>query len=394
MDSERTLNWKFLWLVCFLAMATSFLAQPAPCPPGPQKPIASSNAARDTASPDSDLGITFLDGPGNALVISRDGKSYLVDTAARTVCQLDPPAASPALPASAQTAEPAPPSPPAPSAYHPGDDFLFNLPTGRRVQRHGLYVNCNHRFFRDPAFHGVARGHNLLGLDSFPIPSFGFRYGLTSRLSVSVYRSPFTVGRVIEFGAAYLLADEPAGAPLNLTARFSIDGQNDFERNFTSNFELIAARSLGRRAQFYVVPTVSIHNRPLLGGFSPLSPPPFQRCNLPAPVGAEGIPGLKPCADTFSIGFGLSVDIRKTVALVAEVIPTLVNAPDLGIHRPPYSFGIQKKIFRHAFTFGFSTGPGTATAQRGGTRALLVGDPAGDKPSGLFVGFDLTRQLR
>jgi hypothetical protein len=81
------------------------------------------------------------------------------------------------------------------------------------------------------------------------------------------------------------------------------------------------------------------------------------------------------------------------VALVAEVIPTLVNGRDLGIHRPAYSFGIQKKIWRHAFTFGFSNGPGTTVSQRAGTRATFIGDPSADKPGGLFVGFDLTRQI-
>ena len=78
---------------------------------------------------------------------------------------------------------------------------------------------------------------------------------------------------------------------------------------------------------------------------------------------------------------------------MAEVIPTLVNGGDLGIHRPAYSFGIQKKIFRHAFTFGFSNSPGTTVSQRSATRATLLGDPTADTPGGLFIGFDLTRQV-
>jgi hypothetical protein len=174
--------------------------------------------------------------------------------------------------------------------------------------------------------------------------------------------------------------------------RASFDGQNDFQRNFSTNFELIASRSAGSHAQFYVVPTVSVHNRPLVAGFDPLRPPPYLRCNMGFVATAVG--QLKPCADTFSLGLGLSVDVRKTVALVAEVIPTLVNARDLGIHRPPYSFGIQKKIWRHSFTFGFTTGPGTADSQRAATRATLLQNANADKPSGLFIGFDLTRQLR
>jgi hypothetical protein len=58
---------------------------------------------------------------------------------------------------------------------------------------------------------------------------------------------------------------------------------------------------------------------------------------------------------------GGSFDIRPAVALVAEVIPAWVNG------RP---FGIQKKIPRPAFTFGFTNSPGTTVSQRAGTRLL------------------------
>jgi hypothetical protein len=156
-----------------------------------------------------------------------------------------------------------------------------------------------------------------------------------------------------------------------------VEGQNDFSKNFILDFEGIFSRSLTRHAQIYVVPTVSLWNRPLV------TPQRFLEDPWP------NLPGF----NTFAVGFGGSVDIRPTVALVAEVIPTFVNGRDLGIHRPAYSFGIQKKIFRHAFTFGFSNSPGTTVSERAATRAQLLGDPSADKPGGLFVAFDLTRQL-
>jgi hypothetical protein len=93
------------------------------------------------------------------------------------------------------------------------------------------------------------------------------------------------------------------------------------------------------------------------------------------------------------MGAGGAFDVRPTVALVAEVIPTLINGAPLGIHRPAYSFGIQKKIWRHAFTFGFTNSPATTVSQRAATRAAFLNDPQADKPQGLFIGFDLTRQL-
>jgi hypothetical protein len=106
----------------------------------------------------------------------------------------------------------------------------------------------------------------------------------------------------------------------------------------------------------------------------------------------DPVPDL-PGFNTFSVGFGAAIDIRPTVAIVSEVIPTFVNGPEMGIHRPAYSIGIQKKLWRHAFTFGFTNGPGTTVAQRAATRASLLNDPSADKPGGLFIGFDLTRQI-
>jgi hypothetical protein len=174
-----------------------------------------------------------------------------------------------------------------------------------------------------------------------------------------------------------------------------VDGQNDFSSNFAENLELIVSRSIGRRAQLYAVPTYTIHQRPLLSnpGSALADDMPNQPCDAALAAGIPASFNARPCADTFSLAAGVSIDIRPTVAFVAEVTPTLVNGRELAIHRPEYAFGIQKKIWRHAFTFGLSNGPGTVVSERGGTRATFVGDPTADKPGGLFVGFDLTRQL-
>ena len=264
-----------------------------------------------------------------------------------------------------------------PKVYTPGDDLLFSLPTGRRVPRHGLIVNFTHRFPYTPAFTGPAKGGSLMGLDDFALPSFGFRYGLTSRLSVSIYRSPTFIARPIQLMAAYNFLDEQDGQHLNAAVRVSIEGQNSFSRNYTENLEGVFSRSLRSRAQLYFVPTLSLNDHRL---FAPNS------------FFSSAIPNL-PGYNTLSLGAGVALDIRPTVALVAEVIPTVVNGRPLEIHRPAYSFGIQKKIWRHAFTFGFTTSPGTTVSQRAGTRATFLEDPTADKPGGLFIGFDLSRQL-
>jgi hypothetical protein len=173
-----------------------------------------------------------------------------------------------------------------------------------------------------------------------------------------------------------------------------VDGQNDFTNNFAENFELILSKSVTRRAQLYAVPTFTIHQRPLISKPGPVAnAAPDQPCNAALAAGLPASFNARPCANTFSLAAAISVDIRPSIALLAEVTPTLANGTDLAIHRPEYAFGIQKKIWRHAFTFGFSNGPGSIVSQRGGTRATFLEDPTADKPGGLFVGFDLTRQL-
>ena len=260
--------------------------------------------------------------------------------------------------------------------YQPGDDVLVSLPTGRALDRHGFYANFSHRFASDPAFTGPGKAAELFGLDSVSISSFGFRYGVTDHLSVSVWRSPSFIGRPIQIMAAYNFLDERREAPLNMAMRVSIEGQNNFQKSFTENIETIFSRTVMSHAQLYVVPTMSFNARRL----------------LPGGLRARQILD-SPGVNVFSAGFGASVDIRPTVALVAEVIPTLLNADEMGIHRPAYSFGIQKKIWRHAFTLALSNSPGTTVSQRAGTRATYTRSAHADTPGGLFLGFDIMRQI-
>lgn len=345
-------------------------------------------------------GVVFVEGSTSQIIVERDGKRYLVDVATHSIQEATAPepgysssAANRQAPQPASASGP-PPAVSAAKVYKPGDDLVFNVPTGRRLDRHGLYINFTHRFPYEAAFTGTTRGGTLLGLDDFSVSSLGFRYGLTSRVFVMAYRSPSVIGRPIELMTGYSVFDEKSGDPLNLSVRFSVDGQNDFSRNFTENLELTVSRSLGSRAQLYAVPTLSIHNRPVLGATSSLTDPPaYQPCSLAHANDIDPSFGVHPCADTFSLGLAAAVDVRPTVALIAETIPTFVNGRDLGIHRPEYAFGIQKKIWRHAFTFGFTNGPGSIVSQRAGTRATFLRDPSADKPAGLFVGFDLTRQV-
>jgi len=416
-------RWSRLVLVMVaLTLPELELAQ-GPNKDGSKSPTHSGDALATVAAA-SDLGISFVDGSTSQVLVERNGRQYIVDLATHAIRETETSqsaapdasqgsnttspetgwsssketelAAQPGAGSGAQSSAPSAPAAENKNAhiYTSGDDLVFSLPTGRRLERHGLYINFTHRFPYEAAFKGTGRGDTLFGLDDFSISSFGFRYGVTSKLSVMAYRSPSIIGRPIELMAAYNFLDESDGKPFNAAVRFSVDGQNDFSANFTENIELAFSRSLGHRAQLYAVPTFSIHNRPLLQnpGGALQDPMPQQSCSLPFAAGINPSFNVHPCENTFSLGVGAAVDIRPTVALVAEAIPTLMNGPELGIHRSPFSFGIKKKIWRHAFTLGFSNSPGTIVSNRAGTDATYLQQPGADKPSAVFIGFDLTRQ--
>jgi mono/diheme cytochrome c family protein len=279
-------------------------------------------------------------------------------------------------PASSPNKSPSPEIASQTGIYQPGDDQLFTLPSGRPVDEHAVIVNFSHRFAYDSAVSGPARGAQLFGLDDVSLSSFGVRYGVTDKLSVDVWRSPSFIGRPIQLMAAYNILEERHEDPFNLAFRVSVEGQDNFRKNYTENLEVIVSRSLTSRAQIYFVPTASFNDRRLVQGS----------------LVSNQIPD-EPGITAFSLGTALSVDIRPTVALIAEVIPTVVGGTELGIHRPPFSFAIQKKLYRHAFTFGFTTSPGTTVSQRAGTNATFLNSPSADTPSGLFLGFDLTRRI-
>jgi len=274
------------------------------------------------------------------------------------------------------------PSPEDSGIYKPGDDVLFTLPTGRPVDPHSFTVNFSHRFPYGPAFtsspgSGISpQVSQAFGLDNFAIASLGLRYGVTDKLSVDIWRSSSFIGRPIQLMVAYNVLDEHHEEPFNLAFRVSVEGQDNFRKNYTENLEAIFSRSITSHAQFYFVPTASFNNRRLVQGA----------------LTSNDIPD-EPGINAFSLGVGVAIDIRPTIALLAEVIPTVVGGPEVGIHRPPFSLAIQKKLYRHAFTFGVTTSPGTTVSQRAGTNATFLNNPSADTPSGLFLGFDLTRQI-
>lgn len=313
--------------------------------------------------------ISFVRDSQSEVVVQINGKNYLINTRRREVTLLS------SLP---KTTEPqklpevaAPPVEINPDIYEPSDVRAINLPTALPIPKGSLWVDFTHRF----PFSEVNNTAGLFGLDGFAFPAFGVTYGITDRINAGVYRAPTGIGRPIEIFVGASLLDERKGHPFNLAGRVALEGRDNFQRNFTTSFELTFARSITRHAQIYVVPTLSLGDRPI-------SADPSQ--NLPGTT-------------AMALGIGLSVNIRPSVTLMAEANVRLNEESryenvGLGIHRPVVGFGIEKASAsrKHAFSLIFTNGPGTTLSQRSMTRGLFFAD---DSMSGMTIGFNLTRRL-
>jgi Membrane bound beta barrel domain (DUF5777) len=355
--------------------------------PGEPTPTISSQLS-GAAAPQAQLvpvarleGLEFVNGSGSQIVLERDGKRYLIDTKNQTIREFVPTSM-----ASAQTPAPSgqtttPPATPAtkpeekkePDTYYTEDIVLWNLPTAHHLPRKALMIDFTHRFAFNEAFEPGAVS-NLFGLDGYSLSAFGFTYGITDRFFAGIYRTPTTIGRIIQLSGGVQLSREGLGHPFSSSFRVGVEGTDHFRSKYITSLELAVARSIKKRAQIYFSPTVSFNNRPLQVVANDVFDP--------APYDGD---------TTVAVGGGLSVDIRPTVAIVGEAIYRVSER--LGEHRPSFMLGIQKKIYRHSFTLGLTNSPGTTLSTRSATRGSYGGGTFDDTFGGLTFGFNLSRRL-
>jgi len=366
----------------FLAVTTLCLRATGQIPIEPAPTLSSSSVAASSGQgqlvPVARLeGVEFVKGSGSQLVLEREGKRYLVDTQSQTIRELVPntlaSAQAPAPPT--QTTAPATPAvkpeeKKEPETYYSEDIVLWNLPTAYHLTKKALMIDFTHRFAFNEAFEPGAVS-NLLGMDGFSISSFGFTYGLTNRWFAGIYRTPTNLGRILQLSTGLQLTMESAGHPLSSTIRVGVEGTNHFRNKYITSLELAFARSIKNRAQVYFTPTVSFNNRPL----------PVVAGDVFDPTPFDG-------ETTTALGAGLSVDIRPTVAILGEAIYRVDGR--LGVIRPSFMLGVQKKVFRHSFTIGVTNSPGTTMSTRSATRGAYGFD---DTFGGLTIGFNLSRRL-
>lgn len=258
-----------------------------------------------------------------------------------------------------------------PKYYRQADVRLINLPTPIAFPKGSLWNDYTHRW----PISDVTSASTLYGLDTMAIPAFGFIYGVTNRIHVGAYRAPTDYGRPIQLLAGIGLLNEQKGNPFSLMARVGIEGRDNFKRNFTTSFEISAAKSITRFVQIYATPTISLGDRPY---------------NVDPQENAPGV-------TAYAMGLGATVQIRPSVSLMAEANYRLNEesryiSGSRGIRRPVVGFGVQKTgaSRRHAYSLTFSNGGGTTMSERSQTVGLQGRD---DTLRGLTIGFNLTRRI-
>jgi hypothetical protein len=377
-------------LLLALALVVNSLCAKAQVP-GEATPTVSSQITAPAASSGQEQlvpvprleGVEFVNGSGSQIVLERNGKRYLIDTESHTIREFVPasmasaqtPVPSGQTPASPPTTTPAtkPEEKKEPETYYTEDIVLWTLPTAHHLPKKAMMIDFTHRFTFNEAFEPGAIS-NLLGMDGFSISAFGLTYGITNRFFAGIYRTPTTLGRIIQLSAGAQLTREDLGHPFSSTFRFGVEGTDHFRSKYITSLEIAVARSIKNRAQIYFSPTVSFNNRPL----QVIGNDVFD----PTPVDGD---------TTVAVGGGISVDIRPTVAIVGEAIYRVSER--LGEHRPSFMLGIQKKVFRHSFTFGLTNSPGTTLSTRSATRGSYGGGTFDDTFGGLTIGFNLSRRL-
>jgi cytochrome c oxidase subunit II len=335
--------------------------------------------------------IKFDDNAPGVVIVEANGERLRIDTKTKTVARMDK------IEATAESRQPQPAkteNKPRESS-EPYDYRLVNVPTPKRVLRGSVNLYFTHRF--SESLRPVSQsGRDLLGLDSFAIPSFGVFYGVTDKLYVSAYRSPICqrgLCRTIELGAGYHVLDERGSSPLALSIYASIEGDQNFGRNYTYNLQMMVARSITKYVHFFFSPALHMNAN-------------GQRRFDPRP---QDFFPREPLANQFrqdkhggSFGFGVNGRISRTVSLLFEYTPRVgfklgqvVPIFDSATGRitgfrneseAELGFGVEKDLGRHTFSLTFSNTQTTTTSRYNSSNLVLP-------PSRFIIGFNLYRRF-
>jgi hypothetical protein len=253
------------------------------------------------------------------------------------------------------------------------DHYLVNLPTTLPYRRGGFALRFTHRFTQPvlrsgedcPDCAGIA---DLFGFDSFSYSSFGGEAGLTSRLALSIHRSPLL--KDYEFGGVLQLLTQGGSVPLSAALRASLQTRRifsledlDFRRFQSYNLMIPVSRAVTDIAEIFVVPMAGFHVNP--------------NADFQPPSASEG----ERRKHFAAIGLGASIRFRPRTAFIMDWTPRVAGFRPGG-SRHSLSFGIQRTTNAHIFELTLSNSVGTTTSG-----AFLSGS------RDLTLGFNLYRRL-
>ena len=337
----------------------------------------------------ANMQVTFDEQSPGVAIVESNGARYRIDTTTKTVTRIGDEAVA-AVPHPEPKVERA-----KENAQENYDYRLINVPTPKRVVRGSVNLYFTHRFTQ-PIRPLADSARQLFGLDSFGVASFGVFYGITDKLYASAYRSPLCqrgLCRTIEVGLGYHWLDEKKGhSPIALSTYASVEGDENFTRNFTYNLQAMVARSVTKHVNLFFSPAVHF-NANGQRRFDPQATSFFP----PAPAANA----FREDKHAGSFGFGVNARIRPTVSLLFEYTPRAgfklgrvrpIFGPGFTVtgftveSEPEIGFGIQKDIGRHSFSLTFSNTQTTTTARYNSSNLVLP-------PGRFIIGFNLYRRF-
>ena len=273
-----------------------------------------------------------------------------------------------------------PPPQPPPAAAPPVDedddaklrpldpDFtVVNLPTTLPLPfKTAGNFHLTHRFvgvdYRHDDFDTIAS--NLFGLDGPAVIQLEYRIAVYKHLEAIVARTNF--GRTIQFSGKYDAMHEGASHPFGLSIIASVEGQNNFQSHNTSGtdigytpaFGAAFSRTLGNFASVYVDPIFAHNTRD---------------------------DGSTDRQDTFYVGIGGRVKIRRDTFIVGEVTP---RASGYKPGTAEVAFSLEKRVGGHVFSLVFANTQATTFGQL--ARGASLGS---DNHSPIYIGFNLARKF-
>lgn len=344
----------------------------------------------------SNMQVKFDESTPGVVFVESGGERIRIDTSTKIVTRLSAQPAAPNAPAT-EVQQPTVATvvePQTRRTSEPYDYRVVNIPTPKRVVRGSLNLNFTHRF-SEPVRPFRQSTRDLLGLDSFSVSSLGLSYGITDRLYVNAYRSPICqpgLCKTIEIGLGYHLLDEAGRSPVALNTYASIEGDNNFGKNYTYNMQAMLARSVTKYVNVFFSPAVHFN----ANGQRRFNPRPENF--FPPALIANQFHLDKHAA---SFGFGVNARIRPTTSLLFEYTPRvgfkLGNVVPIfdarfrvigfrNVSEAALGFGVEKRIGRHSFSLTFSNTQTTTTSRYNSSNLALP-------PDKFIIGFNLYRRF-